>query len=242
MSELRIGTSGWQYKHWKGRFYPKELPTSKWLDYYARLFDTVELNNPFYRQPEKKTFEKWRRAVPDGFVYAVKLNRFITQIKRLAVERDSIERSYGTMAGLGPKLAAVLVQLPPRMKFNEERADRFFSLIAPRRRRHALEPRDSSWFTEEALAFLRRRKVALVIGETPHWPTHIAVTTDFVYLRFHGPERRYGSDYSDDTLRDWAGRIRGWRAEGHDVYAYFNNDEMGYAPKNAMRLRELASG
>jgi len=242
VSEPRIGTSGWQYAHWKGRFYPSHLPISRWLAYYAEHFDTVELNNPFYRQPEKKTFEKWRRAVPDGFVYAVKLNRFITHIKRLAVERDSIERSYGTMAGLGPKLAAVLVQLPPRMKFNEQRADRFFSLIAPRRRRHALEPRDSSWFTEEALAFLRRRKVALVIGETPHWPTHIAVTTDFVYLRFHGPERRYGSDYSDDTLRDWAGRIRGWRAEGHDVYAYFNNDEMAYAPKNAMRLRELASG
>ena len=242
MSELRVGTSGWQYKHWKGRFYPKALPTSKWLDYYAGYFDTVELNNPFYRQPERKTFEKWRRAVPDGFVYAVKLNRFITHIKRLNVERDSIERSYGTMAGLGPKLAAVLVQLPPRMKFDEERADRFFSLVAPRRRRHALEPRDASWFTEDALAFLRRRRVALVIGETPHWPTHVAVTADFVYLRFHGPERRYGSDYSDDALRQWADRIRVWRGEGRDVFAYFNNDEMGYAPKNALRLRELAAG
>src|SRR2546425_8484911 len=150
MSELRVGTSGWQYKHWKGRFYPKELPTSKWLHYYPRFFATVELNNPFYRQPERKTFEKWRRAVPDDFVYAVKLNRFITHIKRLGVERDSIERSYGTMTGLGPKLAVVLVQLPPRMKFDEDRADRFFSLVAPRRRRHALEPRDASWFTEES--------------------------------------------------------------------------------------------
>jgi uncharacterized protein YecE (DUF72 family) len=242
MSELRVGTSGWQYTHWRGRFYPKDLPTSKWLDYYARLFDTVELNSPFYRQPERKTFDKWRRAVPDGFVYAVKLNRFITHIKRLNVEHDSIERSYGTMAGLGPKLAVVLVQLPPRMKFDEERADRFLSMVAPRRRRHALEPRDASWFTAEALAFLRRRKVALVIGDTPHWPTHVAVTAGFAYMRFHGPERRYGSDYSDDALRGWAERVRGWRAEGRDVYAYFNNDEMGYAPKNALRLRELASG
>jgi uncharacterized protein YecE (DUF72 family) len=242
MSELRVGTSGWQYEHWKGRFYPKDLPTAKWLHHYAGYFDTVELNNPFYRQPERKTFEKWRRAVPDGFVYAVKLNRFITHIKRLAVERDSIDRSYGTMAGLGPKLAVVLVQLPPRMKFDEERADRFFSLVAPRWRRHALEPRDASWFTEDALAYLRRRKVALVIGETPHWPTHVAVTADFVYLRFHGPERRYGSDYSDEALREWAVRIRAWRGEGRDVFAYFNNDELGYAPKNALRLRELAAG
>jgi len=157
-----------------------------------------------------------------------KLNRFITHIKRLNVERDSIERSYGTMAGLGPKLAVVVVQLPPRMKFDEDGADRFFSMVAPRRRRHALEPRDASWFTEEALAFLR--------------PTHVAVTAGFAYLRFHGPERRYGSDYSDDALRGWAERVRSWRAEGREVYAYFNNDEMGYAPKNALRLRDLASG
>jgi uncharacterized protein YecE (DUF72 family) len=242
MSELRVGTSGWQYKHWKGRFYPKDLPTARWLEFYARHFDTVELNNPFYRQPEKKTFEKWRRSVPDDFVYAVKLNRFITHIKRLNVDRQSIERSYGTMAGLGPKLAVVLVQLPPRMKFDADRVARFFEMVARRRRRHALEPRDASWFSDEALSFLRDRKVALVIGETPHWPTHLAVTADFVYLRFHGPGRRYASSYDDDSLREWAERIRAWRAEGRDVFAYFNNDELGYAPKNALRLRELASG
>jgi uncharacterized protein YecE (DUF72 family) len=241
MSELRVGTSGWQYKHWKGRFYPRDLPTAKWFEHYARFFDTVELNNPFYRQPERKTFERWRRLSPDGFVYAVKLNRYITHIKRLGIERDSVERSYGTMAGLGPKAAVVLVQLPPRMKFDEDRADRFFSLVAPRRRRHALEPRDASWFTDRALDFLRRRKVALVIGETPHWPTHLAVTADLVYLRFHGPERRYGSSYSEDALRAWAERIRGWRAEGRDVFAYFNNDEQGFAVLNALRLRELAA-
>ena len=241
MSELRVGTSGWQYQHWKGRFYPKDLPTAKWLEYYTRYFDTVELNNPFYRQPEKKTFEKWRRSVPDDFVYAVKLNRFITHIKRLKIERDSVERSYGTMAGLGRKAAVVLVQLPPRMKFDHERADRFFRMVGPRRRRHALEPRDASWFTAEALAFLRRRNIALVAGETPDWPTHLAVTADFVYLRFHGPGRRYASNYEDDALRGWAKRIKGWRAEARDVFAYFNNDERGYAPKNALRLRELAS-
>ena len=171
----------------------------------------------------------------------MKLNRFITHIKRLNIERDSVERSYGTLAGLGPKAAVVLVQLPPRMKFDEARVARFFKMVAPRRRRHAIEPRDASWFTDEALAFLRRRNIALVIGETPRWPTHIAATADFVYLRFHGPERLYASEYSEDALRQWADRIRGWRGEGRDVFAYFNNDEMGYAPKNALRLRELAS-
>ena len=240
MSQLRIGTSGWQYAHWKGRFYPSDLPTSRWLAYYAERFDTVELNNPFYGQPERRTFVRWRDAVPDGFVYAVKLNRFITHVKRLRIERESVERSYGTLAGLGPKAAVVLVQLPPRMKYDEERAERFFRLVAPRRRRHALEPRDASWFTDEALTFLRRRNVALVIGETPHWPTHTAVTADFVYLRFHGPGKRYASAYDDATLREWAERIRAWRGDGLDVFAYFNNDELGYAPKNALRLRELA--
>jgi uncharacterized protein YecE (DUF72 family) len=242
MSELRVGTSGWQYKHWKGRFYPNGLPTAKWLEFYAQHFDTVELNNPFYRQPERKTFERWRRSVPDEFVYAVKLNRFITHIKRLNIERDSVERSYGTLAGLGPKAAVVLVQLPPLMKFDEERADRFFRMVAPRRRRHAIEPRDASWFTEDALAFLRRRNIALVIGDTPRWPTHVAVTGDLVYLRFHGPERLYASNYTDDALGEWAERIKGWRGEGRDVFAYFNNDEQGFAVKNALRLRELASG
>jgi uncharacterized protein YecE (DUF72 family) len=242
MSELRVGTSGWQYRHWKGRFYPKELPTSGWLAYYAERFDTVELNNPFYRQPEKTTFEKWRRAVPDDFVYAVKLNRFITHLKRLRIERESVERSYGTMAGLQKKAAVVLVQLPPRMKFDPDRAERFFGMVAARRRRHALEPRDSSWFGDEALALLRRLKVALVIGDTPHWPTHAAVTADFVYVRFHGPGRRYGSNYEEGALREWAERIRGWRSDRLDVFAYFNNDELGYAPKNALRLRELAAG
>jgi uncharacterized protein YecE (DUF72 family) len=144
------------------------------------------------------------------------------------------------MAGLGPKLAVVLVQLPPRMKFDADRVERFFKLVARRRRRHAIEPRDASWFTDDALAFMRRRNIALVVGETPHWPTHRAVSADFIYLRFHGPGRTYASNYDDEALREWAERIKGWRAEGRDVYAYFNNDELGYAPKNALRLRELA--
>ena len=127
------------------------------------------------------------------------------------------------------------------MKFDQARAERFFKMVAPRRRRHAVEPRDTSWFSEDALAFLRRRNIALVIADTPRWPTHVAVTSDLVYLRFHGPERLYASEYSDDALRKWAERVKGWRAEGRDVFAYFNNDEMGYAPKNALRLRELAS-
>jgi len=241
VGELRIGTSGYVYPHWKGRFYPRSLPQREWLGHYARYFDTVELNNPFYRQPERAQFERWRRAVPDDFRYAVKLNRFITHIKRLKVGADSVERSYGTLAGLGPKAAVVLVQLPPRMKFDADRLIAFLKLVSRRRRRHAIEPRDSSWLTDDALEVLRRRGVALCLIDTPHWPSRVATTADFVYLRFHGPGEKYASAYTDAMLRTWAERIREWRRQGLDVFAYFNNDEGGHAPRDALRLRDLAS-
>jgi len=129
--EVRIGTSGWVYPHWRETFYPKGLPQSRWLEHYAERFNTVELNNPFYRQPERATFERWRRAVPDDFVYAVKLNRFLTHLKRLNVDRAMVARSYDTMAGLGPKAAVVLVQLPARFRFDADRVARFFAAVAP---------------------------------------------------------------------------------------------------------------
>jgi uncharacterized protein YecE (DUF72 family) len=237
--EVRIGTSGWTYPHWRERFYPKGLPQSRWLAYYAERFDTVELNNPFYRQPARAMFERWRDAVPDGFAYAVKLNRFLTHMKRLNVDSAMVARSYDTMAGLGPKAAVVLVQLPARFRFDAERVTRFFTAVAPRRRRHALEPRDASWLTDGAVAALRERRVALCISDGPRWPTRGAVTSDFAYVRFHGQTRLYGSSYDQAALRGWADRIRDWRDAGLDVYAYFNNDERAYAPRDALRLREL---
>lgn len=236
---VRIGTSGWVYRHWRGSFYPATLPAARWLEHYASRFDTVELNSPFYRQPSREQFARWRAAVPADFAYAVKLNRFITHIKRLDVDAATIARSYDTAAGLGPKLAAILVQLPPRFHFDRERLDRFAAAVARRRRRHALEPRDASWLSDPALDALRQRRIALCIIDTPRWPTRLAVTADFVYLRFHGPEGLYASAYDDGLLREWAARIRTWRDAELDVLAYFNNDAHGYAPRDALRLREL---
>lgn len=236
---VRIGTSGWVYPHWRGHFYPKDLPSSRWFAFYAERFDTVELNSPFYRQPSLAQFQRWRANAPAGFAYAVKLNRFLTHVKRLDVDAPTVARSYDTMAGLGPKLAAVLVQLPPRWHFAPERLDRFFSAVARRRRRHALEPRDGSWLTDEALGALRAHRVALCITDTPRWPSRIAVTSEHVYVRFHGPRGLYSSPYDAGALREWAERIRGWRDAGLDVLAYFNNDARAYAPRDALRLREL---
>jgi uncharacterized protein YecE (DUF72 family) len=234
-----VGTSGWVYAHWRGRFYPKDLPQSRWLEWYAERFDTVELNNSFYRQPSRAPVERWRRAVPPGFQYAVKLNRFNTHVKRLNVDAPTIARSYDTVAGLGPALATMLVQLPPRFRFDRERLDRFCDAVKRRRRRHALEPRDATWLTDDALGALRARGLALCLIDTPLWPSRPAITADFVYLRFHGPGQLYASPYDDEQLRAWARRIRVWRDEGRDVYAYFNNDERAYAPRDAARLREL---
>lgn len=238
-ARVRIGTSGWVYAHWRGRFYPSDLPASRWLEHYTQTFDTVELNNPFYRQPALSQFERWRTSVPADFAFAVKLNRFITHIKRLAVDADIVARSYDTVAGLGPKLAAMLLQLPPRFRFDEQRLDGFCRAVSRRRRRHALEPRDVTWLGDDALAALRARNLALCISDTPKWPTRLAVTADFVYLRFHGPEGLYSSPYDDRLLREWAARIREWRDAGLDVLAYFNNDAQAYAPRDALRLRDL---
>lgn len=237
--QVRIGTSGFVYQHWRGRFYPLDLPPSRWLAHYASYFDTVELNSPFYRQPSRAQFMRWRRAVPPGFAYSVKLNRFLTHMKRLNVDATMVARSYDTVAGLGPALAAMLVQLPARARFDAERFDRFMRAVARRRRRHAIEPRDASWLTDEALAALRRHDVALCLIDTPRWPTRVDVTAEFAYVRFHGPGRLYAGTYDDAALRAWADRIRAWRDDGLDVLAYFNNDERAYAVYDALRLREL---
>ncbi|HKW78925.1 MAG TPA: DUF72 domain-containing protein [Candidatus Limnocylindria bacterium] len=236
---MRIGTSGWVYRHWRGRFYPEKLPAANWFAFYARHFDTVELNNSFYRQPSRKTFESWRAHSPLDFRFAVKLNRYLTHYKRLNLSAGSIALSYDTMAGLGPKLAVALAQLPPRMGFDAARLETFLRAVARRRRRHAIEPRDASWLGDEPLAALRRRNVALCIIDTPRWPSRLAVTADFVYVRFHGPRGLYASNYPEEELRLWADRMRAWRDQELDVFAYFNNDANAYAVFNAMRLREL---
>lgn len=235
-----MGTSGWQYDHWRGAFYPAGLPTHRWFAYYAERFDTVELNSPFYRLPPRRTFQKWRAQAPRGFVYAVKMNRYVTHLKRLNVAEESVRRFYDALGGLGPRAAAVLLQLPPGLRYDASRAERFFARIARRRRRHALEPRHESWLTDDALAHLRRRGIALCIADAPRFPTREAITAGFTYLRFHGKEALYASNYDDASLREWAALIRAWRRQGIAVYAYFNNDARAYAVRNALRLRELA--
>jgi len=236
-----IGTSGWIYPHWKGRFYPEELPQKSWFGYYARFFPTVEINNTFYRLPEEQTFESWREQAPRSFLYAVKANRFLTHIKRLRDVQEPLERFMARARRLGSHLGPVLFQLPPRWKYHPDRlTDLLNALAGYRRVRFALEVRDADWLREEMFVILKRHRVAICIHDLiPEHPRPI--TAPFSYLRFHGAGERYGGCYDEATLREYARWIVAQARAGISVFAYFNNDAYAYAVQNARTLTDLVA-
>jgi len=241
---IRIGCSGWQYRHWREDFYPAELPQSRWLEYYATRFDTVEINNTFYRLPDATTFLAWRRRVPPGFVFAVKASRYLTHMKKLKDPEDPLELFFSRAKQLAQTLGPVLYQLPPRWPLTPASLERFetFLKALPRRRRHVVEFREPSWYSREVFALLRRHGVALCLHDMDGSAIDALEIGPFVYVRFHGPQR-YGGRYSDAALDTWAGRLAGQARAGRAIYAYFNNDTGGHAPRDAIRLRDrLARG
>ncbi|MBE0599487.1 MAG: DUF72 domain-containing protein [Desulfuromonadales bacterium] len=237
--EVRIGTSGWTYPHWRGVYYPEGLAQKDWFGHYLRDFDTVEINNTFYRLPSPQTFEHWARVAPPGFVYSFKASRFITHLKKLKDPRDSLhnflERAHLAGAALGP----ILFQLPPHWKLDLLRLETFLQALPPDLVR-VFEFRDESWHRPEVRDLLSRYRAAFCIHDyqglaCPDWTT--AAT---VYLRFHGSAAApYSGSYSDDQLRRQAERILAWRQEGRSLFAYFNNDLGGYAVRNALTLKQL---
>jgi uncharacterized protein YecE (DUF72 family) len=231
--EVRIGTSGYQYDHWRGLFYPPALPKRHWFGHYARHFDTVEINNTFYRLPEATTFEAWAAEAPAGFLYALKFSRYGTHIKRLLDPEEPIRRFLERAEILGKLLGPLLVQLPPHWKVNRARLGGFLE-AAPRKQRWAIEFRDPGWLTEEIFSLLEGQNAALCIHDMiPDHPRRI--TADWVYLRFHG--QHYGGTYSHQYLSAQARQIAEYRAQGLDVFAYFNNDVGGHAVRNAADLK-----
>ncbi len=239
-----IGCSGWQYRHWRGDFYPAELPQRAWFAHYAACFDTVELNTTFYRLPRPEAVERWAAAAPPGFVYALKLGAFGSHRMKLRDAATWLPNHLDRARRLGPSLGPTLVQLPPRWKRNVERLDEFLS-VAPKTMRWAVEMREPSWLHDDVFEVLRRHGAALCIHDllADHpWE----LTTDWTYVRFHGPDalvRKYWGRYGPDRLRAPADRLCRWLDEGHDVYAYFNNDYCGYAVEDATWLREaMAAG
>lgn len=235
---IHIGTSGWHYQHWKGPFYPPRLPGSQLLSFYAQRFQTVEVNNTFYRLPAGGTVSGWGSSVPAGFVFAVKASRYITHIKRLLDAQESLSTFLGRIEALEEKLGPVLFQLPARWGYDHERLRRFLEAL-PAHYRYAFELRDPAWLQGQAREALAERGAAFCMydfagRQSPRW-----VTADFVYVRLHGPDGTYQGRYDDRALQDWAAVLSAAAAEGKDAYCYFDNDENAYAAMDALRLKEI---
>jgi uncharacterized protein YecE (DUF72 family) len=237
---IRIGTSGWHYEHWRGPFYPEKLPAARMLEYYAEHFDTVEINNSFYKLPEESALEQWKETAPKGFLFAMKASRYITHMKKLKDPQTAFRKFFDRAAVLGRALGPILFQLPPRWGPNIGRLDEFLGLLPPRFR-YAFEFRDPAWFIAEVESVLRKHQAAFCIYDFDRRLSPRTVTAGFVYIRLHGPEGKYSGTYSPEALGEWANAIAAWDASGKDVYCYFDNDQAGYAAKDALRLKKLVA-
>jgi uncharacterized protein YecE (DUF72 family) len=237
--QLWIGTSGWHYKHWRGCFYPEYFKSSQYLSWYARHFHTVEINNCFYRLPTESAVENWHRETPGGFCFAVKASRYLTHMKRLMNAEEGLKTYLDRMEGLREKLGPILFQLPPGWHVNLERLEEFVGLLRTRRHQHVFEFRDPSWYIEPVYEILRRHNVGLCLHDWGAQQSPLELTADSTYVRFHGTTGRYGGDYPQEMLEKWADLIRTWIPRLRRVYVYFNNDQGGYAVKNAETLQTL---
>lgn len=239
LEKVHIGTSGWSYDHWKGTFYPDDLPKEKWLEYYTQKLNTVEINNSFYQLPEIGTLEGWSEEVPDSFIFSAKASRYITHMKKLKEPDESLEKMFDAFRALDSKLSYVLFQLPPNWKFNEERLRNFISLL-PENLGFAFEFRDRSWINDTLYQILEENNITFCIYDIAGYQSPVKVTSDSVYVRLHGPsDEKYKGCYSDQDLSEWADRAGEWTGSGREVFIYFDNDEQGFAPQNAVQLKEM---
>ena len=235
---IRIGTSGWHYKHWIGTFYPEGTTSSRQFGEYSKYFDTVEMNNSFYHLPPKSTIEKWRANSPENFLFSVKGSRYITHMKKLFKPKEALNTFLTHAAALGHKLGPVLFQLPPGWNINADRLKDFLKLL-PMDHRYTFEFRNTTWYDPAVYELLRGHNAAFCIYELDNHRSPKEITADFVYVRLHGPGGKYQGRYPMSTQRDWANQCKIWQREGKDVFVYFDNDEAGYAAFNAKELKEL---
>jgi uncharacterized protein YecE (DUF72 family) len=237
LKPVRIGCSGWNYAHWRETVYPRGLPTGRWLEHYATLFDTVEVNTTFYRLPKRSAVAGWVEQSPPGFVFAVKASRYLTHMKRLTDLGPGLARFYERIEPLvgSPKMGPVLWQLPANFYRNDERLASALAQLPPGR--HCFEFRHASWFVPEIYDLLRDHGAALVIGDHPERPfqTH-ELTADWTFIRFHYGSRGRRGNYSESELEEWSRRISAWRAEV-EVFAYFNNDWEGFAVRDGLWMK-----
>jgi uncharacterized protein YecE (DUF72 family) len=238
MRALRIGTSGWVYKHWMGIFYPPGTPGEAQLPFYAQHFSSVEVNFSFYRLPERSVFETWRTQTPEGFLFAVKGSRFLTHMKKLNDPDEPLQRLMERATGLEDKLGPILFQFPHTWRLNLERLRDFMTALQPYAPQpFAFEFRHPSWLIPPVYTLLEDAGAALCLPISPQVPLDVRLTAPWSYIRFHGG--RWGTGFADVELREWSERIRSFQKQDATVCVYFNNDPEGHAIKDARRLSEL---
>ncbi|HZS08747.1 MAG TPA: DUF72 domain-containing protein [Blastocatellia bacterium] len=237
---IHIGCSGWNYRHWRGRFYPEELAPGEWFDYYATVFDAVEINNTFYRLPAAETFRAWESQAPDGFLYAVKANRYLTHLKKLKDAKEPLERLLDRAVLLKSHLGPILYQLPSHWRLDRERLESFLDLL-PAGLLHVLEFRDESWMVEEVFQLLERRGVSFCTHDLPGLKVPRQAIGPAAYVRFHGAAEKYRGSYPEPTLRGWWDWMREQVNDGKDLYVFFNNDAEAHAARDAQRLKQLVA-
>lgn len=234
--DIRVGTSGWCYGHWKERFYPVGLAQSEWLEYYCHWFNTVEVNNTFYHLPKESSVANWYGQVPVDFVFTVKASRYITHIKRLKDCGESVELFYERMSSLKEKLGSVLYQLPPNFGKDLSRLEEFLRLLPPSPL-SIFEFRNTSWYCDDCYNLLKAYNCAFCIHDLGEVATPKIITGNSIYIRLHGAAGKYRGNYPESTLKKWAGWIEHHKKNCVSIFVYFNNDINGYAVKNAGRLK-----
>jgi uncharacterized protein YecE (DUF72 family) len=239
MARALVGTSGWHYDSWRGPFFPKGPPLKSQLQYYASQLPSAELNGVFYRTPTQDAVKSWRDQTGADFVFAWKASKFITHWKRLSDNSaNSLELLEDRLSLLGNKAGPVLFELPPQFHANAERLASFVKLLS-RKRHYSFEFRHPSWYTPQILRLLSDQNISLCLSDHHDAPAPWKRTADFVYIRGHGPGGRYKEHYRRATLADWSRQIRSWKKRGYDVYVYFDNDQKGAAPADALKLAQL---
>jgi uncharacterized protein YecE (DUF72 family) len=240
--QLYIRTSGWSYKHWRGSFYPANLPVSGQLEYYSQHFNATEINSSFYKLPLPSTVRHWQETVPKTFRFCPKISRFITHAKKLNDPQQACPRFFDVFNPYRNNCGPILIQLPAILTFNAERTNTFFSYLRNNYKgwSFSLEARHETWSSPGALALLKRLRVGWVIADSgDRWASSEIVTARHIYLRFHGPDGSYATSYTTATLKAWARKCRGWLDQGHNLWIFFNNDIHGYATDNARTLAKL---
>ncbi len=237
LRNCHIGTSGWSYREWKGLFYPPDLPAKRFLEFYAKQFNTVEVNSTFYRLPKAEYLLHWREMVPPDFVFSIKASRFFTHQKKLAVKSEELTPFFKALEPLGSQLGPILFQLPPRWNFDPGRLRRFLDML-PRQHRYAFEFRDPSWLNEQTYEILRKEEAANCIYDVKGSCSPNVATTNWVYLRFHGPRiQPYADSYDDEFITRWGQCFRQWLLEEMEVFGYFDNTVDGSAVTDAKALK-----